>query len=58
MTHWGDKNRHVAVEPGSLLALIRRLELVLYVAVLNDLGLNGDEVRGVIGSGWRLEGLP
>jgi hypothetical protein len=38
--------------------LVRRLVIVMYVNLLLDLGLDQDATAKVIGSGWRLEGLP
>lgn len=58
MTHWGEKTPHVIEDPHQLAVRVRQLELVLYVALLHDLGLEIDEIRATIGSGWRLEGLP
>lgn len=58
LVHWGTRQRHAVEDSDQLIDLVRRLTVVLYVNLLLDLGLTPDGARQVIGSGWRLEGLP
>jgi hypothetical protein len=58
LTHWGDRGKHTQEDAG-LVRLIARLNLILSVNVLLDLGLDEDVVIEQIGSGIRLwEALP
>jgi hypothetical protein len=58
LIHWGKRGKHVVEESQGMVDLVRRLIVVMYVNVLLDLGLDGEATAKVIGSGWRLEGLP
>lgn len=58
LIHWGDPGKHVVEDAQGIVDLVRRLTVVMYVNILLDLGLNEEAAAHVIGSGWRLEGLP
>lgn len=58
MTHWGSRTRSVNDEPQALAAFSAQLELVLYIAIMRDLGLEDDDMLDAVGHGWVLEGLP
>ena len=58
MIHWGERGVHVVDETAAMVLLVRRLIVVLYVNLWLDLGLDEEAAARVIGSGWRLEGLP
>jgi hypothetical protein len=58
MIHWGERGVHVVDAAGEMVLLVRRLIVVLYINLLLDLGLDDEAAARVIGSGWRLEGLP
>jgi HEPN superfamily Apea-like protein len=53
LTHWGERGRHTQ-EGAGLRRLIARLDLVISVNVLLDLGLDDGVVADQIGSGTRL----
>lgn len=53
LTHWGDRGEHTQ-EGAGLVRLIARLDLVISVNVLLDLGLDDQVVAEQIGSGTRL----
>ena len=58
LIHWGKRGQNTIEEPEGMVSLVRRLVVVMYVNILLDLGVNDDGAARVIGSGWRLEGLP
>ncbi len=58
LIHWGKRGPHVIEEPEGIVTMVRRLTVVMYVNILLDLGVDHDSTAKVIGSGWRLEGLP
>jgi hypothetical protein len=58
LIHWGKPGRNVVKDDQGMSDLVRRLIVVMYVNLLLDLGLDRDAATKVIGSGWRLEGLP
>ena len=58
LIHWGKPGKHVVEDPQDIVDLVRRLIVVMYVNILLDLGLDHHAAAKVIGSGWRLEGLP
>jgi hypothetical protein len=58
LIHWGKRGQNTIEEPEGMVSLVRRLVVVMYVNILLDLDVNDDGAARVIGSGWRLEGLP
>jgi len=58
LVHWGKRGKHVVEDEAGMVELVRALIVVLYVNLLRDLGLSGEAAAEVVGSGWRLEGLP
>jgi ApeA N-terminal domain 1 len=58
LIHWGQPGQNAIEEPQGMVLLVRRLIVVMYVNILLDLGVDSDGAAKVIGSGWRLEGLP
>ena len=58
LIHWGKRGPNVVEDDQGMADLVRRLVVVMYVNLLLDLGLDQDATGKVIGSGWRLEGLP
>jgi hypothetical protein len=58
LIHWGKRGHNVIEESGGMVVLVRQLIVVMYVNILLDLGVDDDGAAKVIGSGWRLEGLP
>jgi hypothetical protein len=58
MVHWGRRGKHAVEDPADIVRLVRRLELIVHVNLLRDVGLSDDALRDGVGSGWRFEGLP
>jgi hypothetical protein len=57
LTHWGQRGRRVQ-EAGGMALLCRRLELVIRVNLMRDLGLTSEEIDIQVAGGYRLEDLP
>jgi len=58
LIHWGKRSTGVVNDSAGMVELVRGLIVVLYANLLRDLGLSVEEAGKVIGSGWRLEGMP
>lgn len=55
LNHWGRRGASTADDGEGLSLLVTRLEVILYVNLMLDLGMSDLEVAGAIGSGWRLD---
>jgi hypothetical protein len=58
LVHWGKRGEQAAEDPAGLAQLVDRLEVVLYVNLMLDLGLSGLQVAEQVASGWRLQWPP
>lgn len=58
MTHWGSKSPKADSSPESLIHFCRQLTVICYVTIMDDLGIQHEEIGKNIANGWSLDSLP